>query len=116
MQDLIPRHRHWLKFRDRGWTLMPHPAYSPDLVPSDFYLFGTKESQKASAVAGRKPKLKLQRIYARLALNTHFLISQEASETKTFMVASATVCNTLMRTNSPKHVHVWLFLTYQENG
>ncbi|UYV76668.1 hypothetical protein LAZ67_14001663 [Cordylochernes scorpioides] len=23
-----------------GWTLMPHPAYSPDLSPSDFYLFG----------------------------------------------------------------------------
>jgi len=23
-----------------GWTLMPHPAYSPDLAPSDFYLFG----------------------------------------------------------------------------
>ncbi|UYV65341.1 hypothetical protein LAZ67_3004002 [Cordylochernes scorpioides] len=21
------------------WTLMPHPAYSPDLAPSDFYLF-----------------------------------------------------------------------------
>ncbi|UYV60651.1 hypothetical protein LAZ67_1001762 [Cordylochernes scorpioides] len=23
-----------------GWILMPHPAYSPDLAPSDFYLFG----------------------------------------------------------------------------
>ncbi|UYV68478.1 hypothetical protein LAZ67_5004434 [Cordylochernes scorpioides] len=23
-----------------GWTLMPHPAYNPDLAPSDFYLFG----------------------------------------------------------------------------
>src|SRR5215510_942164 len=23
-----------------GWTLMPHPPYSPDLAPSDFYLSG----------------------------------------------------------------------------
>ncbi|UYV84507.1 hypothetical protein LAZ67_X002409 [Cordylochernes scorpioides] len=23
-----------------GWTLMPHPAYSPDLASSEFYLFG----------------------------------------------------------------------------
>jgi histone-lysine N-methyltransferase SETMAR len=23
-----------------GWTFVPHPLYSPDLVPSDFHLFG----------------------------------------------------------------------------
>ena len=23
-----------------GWKLLPHPPYSPDLVPSDFHLFG----------------------------------------------------------------------------
>ena len=23
-----------------GWTVMPHPPYSPDLAPSDFHLFG----------------------------------------------------------------------------
>ena len=23
-----------------GWTVVPHPPYSPDLVPSDFHLFG----------------------------------------------------------------------------
>ena len=23
-----------------GWTLLPHPRYSPDLAPSDFHLFG----------------------------------------------------------------------------
>ncbi|UYV71591.1 hypothetical protein LAZ67_8003795 [Cordylochernes scorpioides] len=32
--------RHWPKISRYGWTLMPHPAYSPDLTPSDFYLFG----------------------------------------------------------------------------
>jgi histone-lysine N-methyltransferase SETMAR len=24
-----------------GWTVFPHPPYSPDLVPSDFHLFET---------------------------------------------------------------------------
>jgi transposase len=28
---------HVAKF---GWTVLPHPPYSPDLVPSDFHLFG----------------------------------------------------------------------------
>jgi transposase len=23
-----------------GWTILPHPPYSPDLTPSDFHLFG----------------------------------------------------------------------------
>jgi histone-lysine N-methyltransferase SETMAR len=27
------------KLNDLGFTLLPHPAYSPDLSPSDFYLF-----------------------------------------------------------------------------
>jgi histone-lysine N-methyltransferase SETMAR len=24
-----------------GWTVFPHPPYSPDLAPSDFHLFGS---------------------------------------------------------------------------
>lgn len=26
-----------------GWTLLLHPSYSPDLVPSHYHLFGTKK-------------------------------------------------------------------------
>lgn len=28
------------KIRKLGWKIVPHPPYSPDLAPSDFYLFG----------------------------------------------------------------------------
>ena len=35
------------KIEDLGWKLLTHPPYSPDLAPSDFYLFGPlKESMK----------------------------------------------------------------------
>jgi [histone H3]-lysine36 N-dimethyltransferase SETMAR len=27
------------KIRDLGWTVVPHPKYSPDLAPSDYHLF-----------------------------------------------------------------------------
>ncbi len=27
-----------------GWKIVPHPLYSPDLAPSDFYLFRSMSS------------------------------------------------------------------------
>lgn len=32
------------KLSDIGFTVLPHPAYSPDLAPSDFYLFSPMKS------------------------------------------------------------------------
>ena len=29
----------WKKLLELNWDVLPHPPYSPDLVPSDFYLF-----------------------------------------------------------------------------
>ena len=26
--------------KKEGWEILPHPPYSPDLAPSDFFLFG----------------------------------------------------------------------------
>jgi histone-lysine N-methyltransferase SETMAR len=37
------------KLRDIGFSVLPHPPYSPDLAPSDFYLF----SALKSAIRGR---------------------------------------------------------------
>ena len=35
------------KISDLGWSVLPHPPYLPDLVPSDFhlFLFSTKYSE-----------------------------------------------------------------------
>ena len=42
LQDNAPPHKAGLTqetIRDCGFELLPHPAYSPDLAPSDFFLF-----------------------------------------------------------------------------
>jgi [histone H3]-lysine36 N-dimethyltransferase SETMAR len=33
------------RIAEYGWTIMPHPPYSPDLAPSDFFLFGHLKRQ-----------------------------------------------------------------------
>lgn len=41
-QDNAPAHKAIVtieKLKDLGWKLLPHPPYSPDLAPSDYYLF-----------------------------------------------------------------------------
>lgn len=40
--DNAPAHRYWeteQKLHELGYELLQHPAYSPDLAPSDFFLF-----------------------------------------------------------------------------
>lgn len=32
------------KLKDFGWTVLPHPAYSPDIAPSDYHLFRSLQS------------------------------------------------------------------------
>lgn len=42
LQDNAPAHKCKIsmeKFEELGFELLPHPAYSPDLAPSDYYLF-----------------------------------------------------------------------------
>ena len=42
LHDNAKAHIAWktrLKLLELGWTLLPHPPYSPDLAPSDYHLF-----------------------------------------------------------------------------
>ena len=44
--------RTWAAIEKLGWTVLPHPPYSPDLAPSDFHLFGKlKESLRGNHYA-----------------------------------------------------------------
>lgn len=36
------------KLRDLGWEILAHPAYSPDLAPSDYYLFRAMNNDLAN--------------------------------------------------------------------
>ena len=33
------------KIHDLGWEILPHPPYSPNLAPSDYYLFWTLNNE-----------------------------------------------------------------------
>jgi histone-lysine N-methyltransferase SETMAR len=64
-QDNAPAHKSVLamgKLRDLHYELLEHPPYSPDLAPSDFYLF---------------PKLKLFLAGLRFSLNQETIAAVE---------------------------------------
>lgn len=47
LQDNAPAHNSnvaQMEARSCGYNILPHPAYSPDLAPSDFHLFPTMKS------------------------------------------------------------------------
>ena len=46
------------KLHELKWQLLLHPAYSPDLAPSDFHLFGPLKDPFRGRRFGRKSKLK----------------------------------------------------------
>jgi len=39
MHEFTPARHRWTKFNEFCYKLLPHPAYSPDLVPWDYFLF-----------------------------------------------------------------------------
>lgn len=74
MRDHIPLNKEVI--RKFGWTTLSHPSYSPDLAPSNYYLFGnlqdslhgTKFEDDDSLVAATKQRL---RILSRILWSRH---------------------------------------------
>lgn len=44
---------------DLGWEILPHPAYSPDIAPSDFHLFRSLENGIRDKVFADEEEMKL---------------------------------------------------------
>ena len=53
MQDLIQQ-----KLEKVGWGDLPHPPYSPDLIPSDYHLFRSLRNYLVTEHFGDQAKLK----------------------------------------------------------
>ena len=43
---------------DLGWSILPHPLYSPDLAPSDFRLFTPQQNDLIDKTILKKIMLK----------------------------------------------------------
>jgi len=60
--------------RDCGYEILPHPPYSPDLAPSDFFLFPTLKS----SLRGRR----FDTDNSVIAVTEDFFSSKEGGSTK----------------------------------
>lgn len=47
------------KIKEFGWTVLPHPPYSPDLAPSDFHLFRSMQHSLANKHFKNNDEVKL---------------------------------------------------------
>jgi len=70
-----------------GWTVLPHPPYSPDLAPSDFHLFGPMKdglrgqhfpSNEASYEPRNRGPLPLVQIFTSAACRLLFIADESA--------------------------------------
>ena len=61
LQDIAPAHTSKIgkaAAKDCGFELLPHPSYSTDLAPSDFYLFPNMKKQLRGKVHGSDDAIK----------------------------------------------------------